>query len=273
MYNFNRPYVRDENRKFTPVYLPGETYSFYFNPDDLIDDAVPGEMNLFILDANGSQVFDLGVTNRVFINPVCYHVWKTFVFPPLPDGQYFFQLYDNFTANEKARSEVVLVVFNCVDRTCVLKFRHNDNLYNVFYNLLPDDFYQIFRLPLSQVELQYQSERTQYRQSSNGRNIRTSKSFRDQKLTIEAYWFDDESHQALSAALEHNEVFIDGYKVMNVKQITVDRQTPFSNLTKSNFEILLDEYNRQSLDIDGWGEFIAYGGDAPVFIAEDIMTP
>ncbi len=267
MYRLNRPYVRDNKRNFTPVYLPGETYSFYFNPDNGLTDTNYASFHLYLLNSVGTQVVDLGLISTVFLNPVTYHIYKTFVFPAVKDGQYFFQVYDAATSNEKYRSNVILVHFDCVDRTCILKFRHNDNIYNTYYNLLPAYFYQIFRLPLSQTDLQFMSDRTQYREASNGRNLRNTKSFRDQKITIEAYWFDDESHQALSAALEQSDVHIDGYKIINIKQITVERQTPFSNLTKSNFEILLDEYNVDPLDPDSYE--IIYGGCAPSFICGD----
>ena len=276
MNKFNKPYVRDIERNFTPVYIPGETYSVYFNPDALLCDANGSNFQLWLIDTSGNQIFNIGVMNILSIvtgSIIPYHLYLTFVFPTVKDGQYYFQIYDPISNLEKGRGNLLLVCFDSVERTCIIKFRHNDNLFNFYYNLLPVTFYQIFRLPLSQTDLQFLSDRQEYRESSNGRNLRISKSFRDKKLTIEAYWFDDEAHEALSAALEHNDIRINGWRVLNVKQVAVDRQTPYSNLTKGNFEILLDEYEINPLDIDTFGEGLSVGGIAgSSFMATEIIT-
>ena len=266
MRNFNRPYVRDEGRNFTPIYLQGETYSVYFNPDDLLCDENGSSFQLYIINTAGAHVAlipGLTILPIVGVYSIPYHLYCTFVFPPIPNGQYYFQIWDPTTNSEKGRSNLILADCNCVDLTCLVKFRHDDNLYNVYYNLLPTSFYQIFRLPLSQVGLDFLSERQEYRQSSNGRNLRIGKSFRDTKLTLEAYWFDDEAHEALTAMLEHSEIWINGWRVLNTKTAAIERQTPYSNQTKSNFEVLLDEYDSDALS----GLDLYYGGCAPVFVS------
>lgn len=265
MRNLNRPYVRDLGRNFTPVYLQGETYTIYFNPDNLLCDEDGSSFQLYLINTAGAHITllpGLTILPIVGVFSIPYHLYSTFVFPPIPNGQYYFQIWDPVFNQEKGRSNLILADCNCTEVTCLVKFRHEDNLYNIYYNLLPTTFYQTFRLPLSQVGLDFLSERQEYRQASAGRNLRISKSFRDTELTIEAYWFDDEAQEALTAMLEHSEIWIDGWRVVNSKTAAIERQVAYSNQTKSNFKILLDQYSNPLS-----GMTLLYGGCGPVFIS------
>lgn len=261
MYTFNKPYVRT-SRTFTPVYMPGETYSFYFNYDGyLTDSTVVPFCQLWLIDGDGNQVAMVAdVLDKVYIaGAAAFHIWKVFVFPNVKDGEYYFQIYDTISGLEKARSNIILSNNSPDFMTCTVKFRHNDVLFNTYYQNLPD-FYQMFRLPLNQISpIQPTSTRENYRESSNGRDLRTSKSFLDMKIILESYWFDDETHQAIACMLEHREVYINGFRIINLKQIETSEISFLTNLSKNTFEILLDEYSAVYPSIETWGTIIRGG--------------
>lgn len=281
MYWINKPYVRPgASNLATPVYVPNETYSFYINSDVIISDesflnGVFGSNHLFLINGAGAQIADLGGLTIVSLVPFPYtlplDIYTSFVLPVIPEGLYFFQIYNEALEREVLRSNPVLVSFNPFDTTSKIKFRHNDQLYGFRYDLLPD-FYQELRLPVNQVKpVSFESTRNEYRESSNGRNLRRSKSFRDMKIELEFYFGTDEDQQALSAILEHDEVYIDGFRIINTKQIETAEKHFASTLSKSTFEILLDEY-AETFDATSptFGNGILFGGNS-LYLPQNII--
>lgn len=274
MYWINKPYVRPSaSNLFTPAFVPNETYAFYINSDIIISDnsvntAIEAylQAQLWLLDSAGAQVYKFGLVDSVAIteNPFLpVDLYQTVVFPVVPDGVYYFQIWNPLPAKEIFRSNLIIVNHDPFATTSKIRFRHSDQLYGVRYDLLPD-FYQEFRLPVNQVKpVSFESTRTEYRESSNGRNLRRSKSFRDMKLELEFYFGTDEDQQALSAILEHDEVYIDGFRIINTKQIETAEKHFTSTLSKSTFEILLDEYVEEYGPTSNiYGNGILFGGNS-----------
>lgn len=269
MYGFNKPYVKNHYRKFTPIYIPGENYSFYINSDKPIDYQIAFlPLELWIVNPNtGAQIAGVCQLMRLFIaGTTGYHLYSPdFVFPrTVPDGEYQFQVYDPAYSLELCRSNLILVDSSaqCVLSTTPVKFRHNDQLYGVRYDLL-SDFFQKFRIPFNQVRApEFRSSREQYRQSSNGRELRNSKSFRDIVLTLEMYWAGDEDFGGVSAMLEHDEVYISGNRLICMTQIKTEKPTEFSNLQKGTFEAIVNDYDIDYNSLEHYGDFICFGGNS-----------
>ena len=62
MNGFNRPYVRNGGAYFTPLYLPGETYSYYINMPP-IDDVDFADFKMYLIRANDlteTKLYDFG---------------------------------------------------------------------------------------------------------------------------------------------------------------------------------------------------------------------
>lgn len=262
LYGFNTPYVRDHTREFYPIYTPGENYSFYFNSDLLIDDTSSFNFHVFILSSNDNFIADLGPVSVLNLNPSIYHLYlQIFVFPQAFDQYAYFQIWDVSANVEKVRSNIIQISNSLYEETTYVKYRHQDQLFNVRYDLLPD-FYQLFRLPINQVgKPEARSEREQYRQSSDGRELRNSKSFRDLVLTLEMYWVSDEDLMALSALNEHSEVYIGGNRLILLSQIKVEKPPQYSNLSKSTFEAIVEDYDLDKSLLQNWGDFIFDGGN------------
>ena len=248
MKGFNRPYIKDVNSYFTPIYRPSESYSFYMNLD--LTTADSSDFGLWLIDINANQLKYLGDMSKVYTGgTVAYDLYiNNFVFPTndtsgayIADGQYYFQIWNNTTNIEACRSNIIQASSNCLDTTSYVRFRHNDQLYGYRYDLLPN-FYNVFRLPINQINtVDVKSTREQYRQSSNGRELRNSKSFRDLVLTLEFYWADDDDFEAVSAMLEHTDIYIAENRIISMEQVKVEKPMFQSKLSKGMFNVIVDE--------------------------------
>lgn len=261
-FNFNRPYTRNKEKVFSPLYLPGERYSFYINFSG-VPPSEPSFFQLWIINPHtNTQIVSIPNLQYIYVAGfVGYHLWiPNFVFPKIPDGQYYFQIFDVFGGGsghgvrEAARSNIIEVSSKCLYNTSYIEFRHNDELYGVRYDLLPVNFYQRFRLPINQIKApEISSTRDQYRQSSGQRELRNSKSFRDIKQTLEMYWSNAEDFEALSAMLEHSDVRINGSKLICLDQVKVEQPSDFGVQYKGTFTVIVKE------DLDRY-DLIVRGG-------------
>jgi len=263
MKKLNRPYVRTPERNFTPVYLPGEDYSFYVNSDEILSDAGVASFELRVITSHGVYVTTIPGLTALYAygGTAAFDLYiQSFIFPMLFDGYYYFQIYNTAVSLEVFRSLLILVSNDCLLVTTPVKFRHNDVLYGIRYDLLPD-FFQKFRLPLNQIKApEVRSDRTQYRQASEGRELRNTKSFRDIVLTVEMYWAADDDYEALSAMLEHECVYISGNKLILLTQVRTDKPNEWSNLSKGTFEVIVDDYDLDVTSFEYYGDFIFWGG-------------
>jgi hypothetical protein len=269
-FKFNQPYVINWNRKFTPIYLPGEAYSFYINFTDIVDDSSKLFFMLRIIKTDGTFVSDISLMSALVLSGVSYHLYiDSFTFPFIPDGEYQFMIYDTINDNEAIRSQIILVSSNCLNQTTPVSYRHNDVLYGIRYDLLPN-FYNKFRLPINQIKtIDVSSDRTSYRQSSGViRELRNSKTFRDIKITLEMFWASDEDFEGISAMLEHSDIYISGNKVIDMTQIKVEKPSEKTKMSKGTFEVIVDTENRDILD--SYGEFILWGGNCFNYLTEYI---
>jgi hypothetical protein len=261
--NFNRVYVTNKDRRFSPFYLQGENYSFYCNFDEPINDPNFASFELWVIDVNGNQIAKIDSALQFIPTSIyTYIIYTTsFVFPQIKDSYYYFQIWDSSTSSEKCRSNSILVDSQCLEYTTPVKFRNNDQIYGFRYDLIPD-FYQMFRLPISQIDaIDVKSERVQYRQSSNGRNLRNSKSFRDILIILEMYWANEDDFFALSAMLEHNEIYISGNLVMDMEQVKVELPHFKSEQSKGTFKVIVQDYDLDRNLIENYGDFILWGGN------------
>lgn len=263
MFGFKRPYVRNAGQKFSPIYLPGENYSFYCNLDR-VTNGLGLNSELFLLDINGNQVYDFGLVIPLVVtggSSGSHFYSDNIVFPYVSDGFYYFQVYDTSKGYELCRTNPIQCSSSCIPFTQYVKFRHNDQLFGVRYDLIPI-FYQKFRLPLNQIKApEIRSERVQYRQSSNGRELRNSKSFRDIVMTLEMYWSNDEDIEALSAINEHFEVYVAGNRLIQLTQIKTEKPSEFSGQSKSTYECIVDNYGLDYLNLENYSDVLFWGGN------------
>ncbi len=264
MKQFNRPYVRNQDEVFTPLYVQGENYSFYYNSEFPVSEVTGSSFSLNLYKTDSTFVVELAELSRVFIaGDVGYNFYlDNFVFPnSVNDGYYVFRITNDSLGTCIFETNVIRVCSTCLQESSYIKFRHNDQLFGVRYDLLPD-FYQKFRLPINQIDpIDIKSVREQYRESSNGRELRNSKSFRDIVIKLEMYWSNNEDYEALSAMLEHTEIYIQGNKIgCEMEQVKVESVNSASNQSKGTFTVIVDDYNLEDT-LENYGEFILWGGN------------
>lgn len=260
-----KPYVKDVGRVLTPVYAPGESYAF------VINGAYYSDPNLSNLDL---QIWD--TDNNVIksgfaqLTPIfafgaspLYVISCNFSFPySVPNGFYRFVIWTYAEDREVLRSNPILVESEVLNTTMRLEFSHDEAIYGVPYDKITGGgvFVQRFRLPLAQIDLQFEQEKTTYRNVTD-RRLRTLKSYRDNNFKIEARGFDDEGNEALSAVLDHRYVQVNGLAVEPKTALTIST-TQIANTQKASFEVYANTPERQYGIFAGYGDLLILCGDS-----------
>lgn len=219
-----KAYVKNKCKILTPVYVPGEKYSFYLNFDKPTTDPNFNNFLLCIYDLHDNRmVTDIGPLQKDIVTSTLYNIFCLFQMPALANGNYVFAIWDSVNDIVKCKSNKILVLNeDYAQNTAILSFRNTRNLYGYDYeNLL--DFFQQFRLPLIKVEYQYDVDRTQYRNVSN-RQLRNLISYVDKVVKVESYYYDEDAHDAAAILYQHDQIYIDGiqYVPKDAYQISTD---------------------------------------------------
>lgn len=220
-----KAYIKNPCQILTPIYVPGEKYTFYINLTKPTTDPNFDNFKLCVYNTAGTRVLtDIGLLQKDVVVGILYNIFSVFTMPALTDGEYCFGIWDSVNNVIKCTSNKILLVnTDYTLNTSVVVFRHSRNLYNIDYENLVD-FYQMFRLPLIKIDYQYNVERTQYRNVTNGRQLRNLISYLDKEVKIESYFFDEDAHDAAALLYQHDQIFIDGiqYEPKDAYQVITD---------------------------------------------------
>lgn len=233
-------YERSFNNKKFPVYVPGEEYSFYLNSDEPLTDPnfVNFRLNLIPCDSTREVIQNIGQLKKDGIDDLQYRIYcDSFIFPATEKGHYKFGIFDVDSQIYKAISNV-FTVEETNKNTTLVRYRSPYDFMEFGYSRLPG-FYNVFRLVLSIIDEQYESEKSQYRNVSNNK-FRNYKSYRDKVVTVESYFFDEDTHEAMSAVYEHEEIILNGlvYIAKDAYQIEV---APDKKYKKGSINLYVDE--------------------------------
>jgi hypothetical protein len=224
MSNIPQLYRKIASTKRFPVYVPGEQYSFYINFNRAISDSGFNNFRLHLISClDDSIIENFANLHKDEINEAQYNIYSEFIFPIAEVGEYKFGIWDNYQNKYKAVSNS-FTVHNNTEDTTVLKYRSPYDFENFGYSRLPE-YFNVFRLPLILVDIQYESEKQQYRNVTD-RRFRNYRSYRDKMIKVESYYFDDNSHEAISCAYEHevlilnNQLYVpkSGYEIEDIRE-------------------------------------------------------
>lgn len=260
-------YARDNGRCFMPPFLSNEGYSFYINFDQPISDPGFTNFRLGLVDANDEIIaFDIGELKQDFTySNILYNIYCDFMFPLVPRGYYRLCIYDVSLGNHiKIRSNPIQVNTDIIKYTTFVHWRNQYNQDNYQFENLPN-FYNRIRLPLFVIEEQYETDRKQYRNSTNSRQFRNIKQYTDKLLKIEAYWFDQPARDALSFITELDTVFFNNTLHTFKSGITINTNL-MTVLNKCEFEayetdVILDAF------------FIPFGYDIILYTGNHVYNP
>lgn len=229
------------------IAYPTETLSFYVNTTDGLgaNYGTFSDLRLSMVRADTGVVVSASITGLLQHNLTApnYNLYGTFAIPAgATPGLHYFRIYLNTGGITKLTSGYVLVRTDKTaldNETSYVKFRHDRFFYNIKYAALPG-FYQQFRLPLSVIDTQYESENEQYKEVTTGKP-RILNSFEERFHKLESYWFDPSMHEALNVMSKHDYLEINGkrYRFKTGLKISTDVRT---KINKGEWEVFDEEY-------------------------------
>lgn len=237
-------YIKDRGHYgYMPVLKPGEATSFYINTEDgLLYDFADLRIGLVAAHTGNMVAANIGVLQQHFIDDTLtpYNIYCTLVNPAANDGAYYFMIYKNSDSSEVMRSNYLLVRNGNVEHeTMYCKFRHDRTFYNIKYHEL-EGFYQQFRLNITMIERQPESDREIYKEVTTGA-YQVYNAVLNRYLKFETYYFDSAAHEAATVMIEHSEVLFNG-RNYTIKSPYREPAVLSSKIAKGEFEMYDDGF-------------------------------
>jgi hypothetical protein len=252
-----RSYVKD-NGSYFPVMIPGETTAFVLNAN-FIQEA---NFELRILKEDQDVSGKVADMAKAYIDDTTYQLYCSITNPDLAKGFYRLAIYMN--DSPFLVSNPVFITYQSVN-TSLVEFRHDRLLFGVHYEVLPNDFYQVFRLAISEIDRQVEYNKDQYRSISSSK-LRNFLSKVDRYVKFESYYFDEIAHEAAGAMVEHDEIYINSQKYIFKTGYKADTDV-LSRISKGSFELWEDDYsqdaefdNNQTIEVE-YADVVATGYD------------
>lgn len=214
--NLPNAYNKTKCIKYKPLLVVGEEYSFYMNL--LIPSTFASFANwkAALIKDNAIVYNNLAVLQQDFIDGTNFNIFFTFDMPAVSDGNYQIMIYNPIDAPVYYFSNELQVVQNdsdYADYSVLMKYRNSQNLYNYRYENI-SDFYNVVRIHLNKIDIQSEGEFKSYKPVSTGRrrNLQTSL---DKVVKLEAYYFDDDAHEAMMVLMAHDEIYINNRRYVS----------------------------------------------------------
>lgn len=233
-------YILERDRyPYMPVLVPGEALNFYINTSAGV--AYADFANLTLDLVKGSTVIQAGIgtIQQDMTSVTNYNIYSEVTIPALDNGIY--QLVIRNAAEEiLLTSNYVRVMNNDYENsTALFRFTNDVDLYYVRFSELTN-FYQQFRLHITEVGVQYEQNREQYQSVTTGR-FRDLLATDQEFMAFETYYFDKEAHRATACMLGHSSIYIND-KLYTFKSGYKYEPVVRGLLTKGNFELWNPEF-------------------------------
>lgn len=211
------PFIHFKCKQYLPFIKPGDQFAFYINFTEPINDLDFDDWKLGLIKINITNPIDntfdflffnsdLALLEKDIVTGGFFNiVVNAFEFPITANGEYQLLIYNSVTGKTKFLSNKIQVQNGDVDNfTLSLKYRNSFNTYNFQYENLPN-FFNLIRIHLHQIEYQYENGGKQYKEVSTGtrRNLITNP---DKPITLQAFWFDEEAHDAMNSVVNADNV-------------------------------------------------------------------
>jgi uncharacterized protein YecE (DUF72 family) len=209
-------YVKHDNSEFTlPVVCNDEQFSFFLNFTNNYTNPVFARMRLAIGNEYGIVQTNIAtlqqdVIDGIMVDP--YNVYAQVTLSNVPNGKYFFVIYDSLTSNMYFVSSKVRVMdlAEAKKKTVRIQFRSSIDLYKYRYNTTAlQNWLNTIRLVCNKVDDQFEGELSQYRAASTGilRNVSYELDF---FVKLETLYFSDELHKFMGVLQAHDLLNING---------------------------------------------------------------
>ncbi len=132
-------------------------------------------------------------------------------------------------------------------QTKFLEYKHNQDAFTFEYSQMPT-FYQKFRLELNFGRIvKFPLIEKVYRQQDG--TFRNQNVSIDKQYMLKTGYFDENAHKALSVALKHSDVYLDGVKFFNQGDYEYDGDDDdtLTNLIQAKTALLQQAYGKTSV--------------------------
>lgn len=223
---------------FMPIGYPTEALSFYINTPAGASYGTFADMRLSLVRADNGVVVDPNIAglSQHIIAGANYNFYATLVLPAMTPGPHYFRIYNNVGGAEILRSSYIYARLDkaILDvQSIYCRFRHDRFFYNIPYAGV-SGFYQQFRLSITQLERQVQSDKEVYTEVTTGKQ-RVYENFLSRWQKFETYYFDPPAHEAASVMIEHSYLEFNGLRYW-VKASYKEPPAGQSKLGKGEFE-------------------------------------
>lgn len=233
---------------YAPIAVAGEVLSFYINTENGVNISGFSDLRLSLVRVDNGAVVNANVATlqQQFLNSptnTVYNIWANVTLPVMGNGYHYFRIYRNTGGAEVLRSGYILArtdTANIFNQTTYVKFRQDRFFYHVRYGGIPG-FYQQYRLNLSVLESQVESDKEAYKEVTTGKQ-RTFNNTLSQYHVVEAYYFDKQSHEAAALMVQHDELYLNGKKY-SLKAAYKSDPNERTKLTKGTCELWDDEFS------------------------------
>jgi hypothetical protein len=228
-----------------PIAYPTEAMAFYINTPLGANYGTFSDMRLSMVRADNGAVVSANIAtlSQHMLAGSNYNFYATIVIPAgATTGIHYFRIYKASDGSEVLRSNYVLVrtdKTNLDNQSIFCRFRHDRFHYNIKYHELIG-FYQQFRIPMSIIEEQYESEVEAYKEVTTGKP-RILNSYDERFYKLEGYYLDPAAHEAAFIMTKHDYLEMNGlrYRYKAGYKILTDNR---SKVNKAEFEVYSESF-------------------------------
>lgn len=245
-YDLTNQYIRDTSL-FSCALIKDFDHLIHINFDERIASANFANWQIDVIDNTGTQVdTNVGTLTKCSIDGSSFRVFVTVnISAALANGIYQFIVFDNTDDSLEVQSTCFnLISTNEITEFTYLEFRNSTDTFNFDYETVAG--YNNVFLPMNVIDQQPEIEKKEYRERSTGL-LRNQKNQSAKVLTLETYFFDEYSHDAMLALSNHDDIKINGV-VVEVKEAYQVERNKMSSQNKGTIEVYDQRYSTINLN-------------------------
>ena len=230
-----------------PAYLRGYQHFLYFNLDVPITDSDFDEWEIALYDINGLVADEIGVLQKDIINDPEFRFYVSFTIPisVSNSGDYYIVIYNSVSSIPIYQSKPVRVISEAeVDNFVLLSYRNSTDMFNFNYETVTD--YNTVFLPMNVIDQQAEITVTGYKEKSTGL-YRNQKAQTNKVLSLEGYFFDEDTNDMMLAISVHDDILISGKSVKVKTAYKVERDVN-NSVNKGVIELYDQEFSTINLN-------------------------
>ncbi len=234
------------NRNSEQAYLRDFEHFFYANLDSTITDTDFDDWQMDLYNAQGLVEADVAPLIKDIITGSEFRFYSEFTIPLTVDigTGYYFVIFNNLTDDIKFVTNCFRVIGDDeIIEYVLLNYRNSTNMFNYNYETLTQSNNLFMRANL--IDAQPETELRQYKSAATG-DRRNVKSQTDRVITLETYFFDDETNKVMVILGVHDEITLNAGS-FTVKSAHSVESNKFNSVQKGTMEFFDDTISEINL--------------------------